>query len=161
MFIEKLTDKDLENYAYNWYQQNLSGYSFEDVDIIRCIDQKSGKLLNIDLNISYFSEDERFDEEKKYARKIVQDFALDQFDIEYFINKFGLDYIKQFNKFLKNKCTEQEAERWKEKASDIYNQKLFKNQKQKKLDNFIAQNPETDQAKENKNFVNTTLDRFM
>ena len=52
MFIEKLTESDLNNYAEGWFKQNLSEFECDSVEMARDVDYV-GKLNEIKLKFSF------------------------------------------------------------------------------------------------------------
>jgi len=162
MFIEKLTKNDLNNYAEGWFKQNLSEFECEGVEIARDVDYV-GKLNEIKLKFSYYANSNHCDDEESIeAEKKIKDFSTEQYHIEFFTKKFGLNYVLQLREALKSDCrTAKYAKSSFDRALAVYYEDLFKDKKQTNLENFDDKIPNAKITNTEKNLITTTLDRFM
>ena len=162
MFIEKLTESDLNNYAEGWFKQNLSEFECDSVEMACDIDYV-GKLNEIKLKFSYYANVNHCDDEESIeAEKKIKDFSTEQYHIEFFTKKFGLDYVLRLREALKSDCkTAKYAKSSFDRAFAVYYEDLFKDKKQTNLESFDDKITSSKTTNTEKNLVTTTLDRFM
>ena len=125
MFIEKLNEQDLENFA----SKVVCGQGYEISSPITS-EKVYDKMGNLDhLDISFTAVGSLTDDEALVDTEVFDFDCVDEVHTEYFVERFGLEYLNAFKKYVGlQDLTKKEKDKLIKRATTMFYGKVYKPQ---------------------------------